>query len=184
MSESSGGGRELRGMGFPSFVDSQGIPVPSGGILRDSGGAGLIGFISSSLVYMLINLTLDRSVFFTATVLGDDLVGSRISQAFPLGAPLAYYAFHLVVMLGIGSLMAWAVHARARLRLWALAFVGAIPALVVSEGLLLILAHPVSSIHPWWSVVTANLVAGLAMASHLLYRLLLQDLAEFAQRMS
>jgi hypothetical protein len=68
-------------------------------------------------------------------------------------------------------------------RLSVLALLGGVLVLVMSEGVLLLVARPVSAVHFWWVVVAANLVAGLAMALVVIHRFLLRQLHEIGRRL-
>ncbi|MGE0159237.1 MAG: hypothetical protein AB7T31_07465 [Gemmatimonadales bacterium] len=152
--------------------------------VRDGLSAAIAGYVSSVIVYTIVDLTLEHSLFFAARTLGADILGAGRAAAHPFLTILTYDGIRFLVVAAVGLLMSAAIRLSWTLpRLSVLAVVGGVLVLVMSEGVLLLVARPVSAVHFWWVVVAANLVAGLAMALVVVHRFLLRQLQEIGRRM-
>jgi hypothetical protein len=143
--------------------------------------AGVVGYVTIAVFYALLNVALGSSVWSTARLLGDGLVSQSVAESVPLAPVLAFNAVHLIAMLIVGLIVSWLVYETERHPdLWLLTFMGGLMALFFAEGFMLVVAEPAITILPWWSVVGANLVAGLAVGGYLLrsHRALLRTLKE------
>jgi hypothetical protein len=143
--------------------------------------AGVIGYASIAVFYALLNLALGHPVLSTARLLGQGLVSQSLVDSTPLAPVLAFNSVHLVALLIVGTAISWLVYETERHPdLWLLTFMAGLMALSFAEGFMLLVAEPAVSVLPWWSVVAANLVAGLAVGGYLLrsHRTLLRTVKE------
>lgn len=152
--------------------------------IRDGVVAGVAAYLGSLIVYSIVDLALEHSPFFAGRTLGADLLGAKVAADHPLLTAVAYDGIRFVVVLLVALGMSAAIRVSWILpRVTQLTLIGGVAVLVVSEGVLLLVARPVSAIHFWWVVIVANLVAGIAMALVVVYRFLLRQLNEIARRM-
>ncbi|MFQ5690036.1 MAG: hypothetical protein ACE5HQ_07180 [Gemmatimonadota bacterium] len=134
--------------------------------------AGFLGYAAIALFYGVVNLASGRSAWYTARLLGQTLVGHGPEHVVPAAAPvLAFNAVHLVVFLAIGLSAAWLIfEMEHHPQFWFFLFFAALAGFMFSESAFLLLAEPTTAQLPWWSVVSANLAAGLAMGGYLYAR--------------
>jgi hypothetical protein len=152
--------------------------------IRDGVAAGVAAYLGSLLVYSIVDLALEHSLFFAGRTLGADLLGATLATDHPVLTILAYDGIRFLVVLLVALAMSAAIRVSWILpRVTQVTLIGGVAVLVLSEGVLLLVARPVSAIHFWWVVVAANLVAGVAMALVVVYRFLLRQLNEIARRM-
>ncbi len=143
--------------------------------------AGVIGYASIAVFYALLNLALGHPVLSTARLLGQGLVSQSLVDSTPLAPVLAFNSVHLVALLIVGTAISWLVYETERHPdLWLLTFMAGLMALSFAEGFMLLVAEPAVTVLPWWSVVAANLVAGLTVGGYLLrsHRTLLRTVKE------
>lgn len=152
--------------------------------MREGAFAGLIGYAASLALYTLVNLVLERPPFFAARTFGAEMLGGRVGTFHPLLAIFAYDAVRAAAFIAVGMLMS---HGFCRIgrrpHLAAVSILAGVIALALSEGLLFLLARPVSAAHVWWVVAAANLVGGLSMAVYLVQCFLLRELDAIAKRL-
>lgn len=130
--------------------------------------AGLIGYATIAIFYAILNVILGHPVLYTAHELGERLVGAQTSQAVPISPVLAYNAVHLVALLVVGMVVSWLVYETERHpRLWTLTLFAGILTVFFSESAFLILSEPTINVLPWWSIVAANVAAGVAVGGYL-----------------
>lgn len=152
--------------------------------MREGAFAGLIGYAASLALYTVVNLVLDRPPFFAARSFGAEMLGSPAGGVHPLLAIMAYDGVRAAVFIAVGMLMSngiCRIGRRPHLAVGSLA--AGVVALVLSEGLLFLLARPVSAVHVGWVVAAANLAGGLAMVVYLVQCLLLRELDAIAKRL-
>jgi hypothetical protein len=139
-------------------------------VLRDGFFAGLLGYASLALFFAVVSLMNGRSPFHVAGVLASALFGTPPDQAGSVGAGpiLAYNAFHLLVLIIAGLILAMLGRLAARaLQGWYLALH------VVIFGVGHILALPiwfndnVRAALPIWLVVIGTVLAAAMMGAYL-----------------
>lgn len=127
--------------------------------------AGFAAYASTVVLYAGINLATGRAVFATALQLGEAMFGTGVP---PAGQVIAYNGVHLLVMLLLGLVCAWAVrewelHPVLWYGVFAVLTLGAV-VLTLWVGLF---ASEYARALQWRSVVVANAVAAAVMASYL-----------------
>jgi len=133
---------------------------------------GILGYLAVVVFMALINVVSGRSVFYTASVLGQALTGGTdAAAATESAAVLAYNGVHLVVFLVVGFIASTLVFATERYpSVWPLFFLVFVGLLMVSWITFAVLAAPLSAALPVWAIVVANLLAAGAMGTYLLKR--------------
>lgn len=132
--------------------------------------AGAIGYAVVVVIYAGLNAIAGRSVFLTPSLLGESLLGKPVGGAIEAAPVLIYNGLHLVVFLGLGMAAAWLLLESGRHpKIWYLAFVLLLALFLHAIGFVLWLSAPAGSVIPGWSVVIAGAVAGVAMATYLLF---------------
>jgi hypothetical protein len=130
--------------------------------------AGVIGYVTVALFFMVLNVVTGRALLSTASVLGAALLGGS-GESVELA--LAFNGLHLVAFLGLGYFAAWLVYETGlHPQLWYVAlalFVGG-----TLFGFTALVAVTVLSGGgvPAWLVVASSLVGVLAMGSYFLLR--------------
>lgn len=71
-------------------------------LIREGVTAGLLGYGSVVLLFIVLNLMAGQPVFHTPFVLGSALLGSMLDQPGIYGPILAYNGLHMAVSLGLG----------------------------------------------------------------------------------
>ena len=143
--------------------------------------AGVIGYATIAVFYALLNLALGHPFLSTARLLGGGLVSQSLAESTPLAPVLAFNAVHLLALLIVGTAISWLLYeTEHHPDLWLLTFMTGLMALSFAEGFMLVVAEPAMTVLPWWSVVAANLAAGLTVGGYLLrsHRSLLQAVTE------
>ncbi len=143
--------------------------------------AGLIGYATIAVFYALLNLALGHPVLSTARFLGGGLVSQSLANSTPLAPVLAFNAVHLAALLIVGMALSWLVYETERHPdLWMLTFLAGLMALSFAEGFMLVVAEPAMTVLPWWSVILANVAAGLTVGGYLIrsHRALLRRVKE------
>lgn len=134
--------------------------------------AGLIGYATIALLIGVVDLTLGRSFFFTAAMLGQMLFHGLANPADVVvepGVVLAYNGLHLLTFLVIGMSAAWLAHlAEKGAQLWFPALVLFLFVVAHAYGAVLLMTEELRAAMPAWLVGIPTLVALLAMAAYLL----------------
>lgn len=146
--------------------------------------AGLIGYATVALLFLLVDLISGRSPFYTAAVLGSSLfygLEDAAQVAIQPGPIIAYNGLHLVLFLVIGQIAAWLVfevehHHNLAYFVFFLFVAGFIYGMVFVG----VLGAEIAHIMPWWGVVLANLAWIVAMGAYLTvsHRSLMRELRE------
>lgn len=143
--------------------------------------AGVIGYAAIAAFFVVTNFALGRPLLATARALGNRLVDPAVAETVPLAPVLAYNGLHLAILLAIGTGVSWLVYeTEHHPRLWFLTFLVGVLGIVVSEAFFLIFAQPGIDSLPVWSIIGANLLAGLAVGTYFLrvHRQLLRQIEE------
>lgn len=133
--------------------------------------AGFVGYLVIVLFYGILNLVSGRTFFFTAAVLGQGLVAQDGSgpAAGEAGAVLAFNGLHVLAFLMIGLVAAWLVmQTEKHPGFFIIALFAGLAALFMSLAAFLSAAAVTGGEIPFWSVVVANLLAGLGMGGYLI----------------
>lgn len=152
--------------------------MPSNRIVREGIVVGLIGFAAVALFYAAFDFLAARGFLFTVNLLGEAVFyGWRdpsileMPVALHLNAVLLYTAFHLVIALAIGIVVAWLVaHLEgppAQVRLAALLIAAGFLVTIFAIGMA---SSSIKTLLPWWSVVLANALAVVVASAYLLRR--------------
>jgi hypothetical protein len=132
--------------------------------------AGLIGYATVALFIGLVDLLSGRSFFYTASLLGQSVIGGFGDPTPGLIAPgpiFAYNGVHVLVFVAIGLLIAWLVYEiELHPMFWYVVFFVLLGVFFFSFILLAIVATPVSESVPWWSFLAANAIAALAIGGY------------------
>lgn len=146
--------------------------------IRDGLIVGLIAYAAVALFYSIFDVLAARGVLYTVDLLGRAMFRGLRDPAIlmmPLEwDPMAiflYNAFHLVMSLGIGIVVAGLVeqaerHPSQALLVLFMIVAGAV-ATVFAVGYLTESVRPVL---PWWSIVVANVLAVMLAAAYLIRR--------------
>lgn len=146
--------------------------------IRDGLVVGAIAYAAVAVFYGVFDILAGRGLFYTVNMLGRALVrGLRDTGVllYPVEldptAMLWYNALHLVAALSIGIVVVWLVGRayRAPDRLGALRLVlfGGFIVTVLAVGWL---SAPIRPVLPWWSIVTANVLAAATAGLWILRR--------------
>jgi hypothetical protein len=139
---------------------------------------GLIAYASVALFYSAFDLLAARGALYTVDMLGKGLFQGLRDPAVLMfsvdRSPMAiflYNAFHLVMSLGIGIVVASLVAQAERHPSQALV----IAVMLVAGGILTVfgvayLTESIRPLLPWWSIVIANLLAALLAGGYLVRR--------------
>ncbi len=134
--------------------------------------AGVIGYAAVALYLAGWNLILGRHPLYTAALLGQSVVGAPASVndvAIGFGPIVAYNALHLLVFLIIGLVAASLVVLTERQpRFWFMGLMIFVAGMMASIAIVVAYAVPVADRLPWWSIVSANVVAAILMGAYLL----------------
>lgn len=137
-------------------------------MLKEGLVAGLLGYVTIAAFYALVNVARGEHVLSTARILGEDLVGAGLAESMPMAPVLAYNGVHVLALLVVGTALSWLIHqTERRPELWYLFLFSGALMLFFGEGAFFVLAEPVYTILPWWSVAGANLAGGLVVGVYL-----------------
>ena len=146
--------------------------------IRDGLVVGLIAYAVVALFYSVFDFLASRGTFYTVDLLGKAMFRGLRDPAvlmFPVArdatAILLYNGFHLVTSLAIGILVTALVGHAERHPSQALLVV----VMIVAGGVLTMfgvgyLTDPIRPLLPWWSIVTANILAAVLAGAYLLRR--------------
>jgi hypothetical protein len=141
-------------------------------VLRHGVIAGVIGFASVALVFVLADAVMGRPVCYTPSLLGGALFHGATSPedvAVTLAAVLAYSAAHLAAFLALGMLAAWfAALASRHHYVWFLVMNLFLIVVVHVSGVVLALSASLQDVVSTWLAGSATAVAALAMAVYLI----------------
>ena len=133
--------------------------------------AGIIGYAVVALFYVIWNILAGRHPLHTAATLGQGIARTPVTgdSVIAFGPIVAYNAVHLIVFLVIGLIAAWLVFATEKVpQFWFVGVLIFVTALMASIALVVTYSVPISEALPWWSIVTANLVAAILMGAYLI----------------
>ena len=149
--------------------------------------AGLIGYATVALLFLLVDVLAARPLFYTAALLGSSLFyGLKDARelAIEVGPIIAYNGLHLVLFLVIGQIAAWLMfeverHHNLAYFVFFLFLGGFIYGMLFVGVLGAEMTHVIS----WWGVVLANLAWIVTMGSYLIltHRSLMSELREEQQ---
>lgn len=129
--------------------------------------AGLVGYAVVALVFAVANVIAGRSLFYTAALLGQALLGPTAAPdggAVDPSSVLAYNGVHLVGFLVLGVAAAALVELLDRFpSLWLLTLFVFVAGFALQVGLVLLIAAPVAESISWESVLVANALAALGV---------------------
>jgi len=126
--------------------------------------AGLIGYASVAIVFLVANLMAGRPALFTAEVLGSAILNGNGGP----GAVLAFNGLHMVASLVIGMAAAWLLYETAlRPRFWFAVLFLFVAGFILSTVVAGVFAVELTGAAPWWTVLTANGVAALLAGGYL-----------------
>lgn len=134
--------------------------------------AGLLGYATIVVFFVLLNLLVGRSIFYTAALFGSAMFYGLEDPAQLVVAPgpvLSFNMVHLLTFLAVGFVTSWLVeeaeeHPAARyVILVALIFIAA-----HLYAALLLFAQPLMASSAWWQIGIASLAAAAAMGWYLL----------------
>ena len=132
---------------------------------------GFVGYLVIVLFYGILNLLSGRMFFHTAAVLGQGLVASNGPgyAAGSAGAVLAFNGLHVLAFLAIGLVAAWLVMQTERHPgFFVIALFAGLAGLFMTLAAFLSVSAMTEGQVPFWSVVAANLLAGLGMGAYLI----------------
>ena len=134
--------------------------------------AGLIGYAVVALGFGFANLLAGESFFRTAALLGHTLLGSEPTSgtdAVSAAPVFAYNGVHLLLFLAFGFVASWLFEETERHPpFWYLVFFVFLVGFFFDVTLVTLFTLPMAAeAVPWWSIVSANLAAGLGMAAYL-----------------
>ena len=132
---------------------------------------GFVGYLVIVLFYGIFNLLSGRSFFYTAAALGEDLVAPDAAgpTAGAAGAVLAFNGLHVLAFLLIGLVAAWLVMQTERHPgFFVIALFAGLAGLFMTLAAFLSVSAMTEHQIPLWSVVVANLLAGLGMGAYLI----------------
>lgn len=140
-------------------------------LIADGLAAGLIGYALVVAFFVVVNVAVGRSPFYTAALMGEALFeGLRDPAAVTLaaGPVLAFNGIHLAAYLLFGFFAAWLVYeTELHPEFWYLAFFMFLGAAVLSYAaglaVMALVGNPLST----WTIVTASLLAAVGMAGYL-----------------
>jgi hypothetical protein len=134
--------------------------------------AGMIGYVTVVVFFVVLNLIHGRSVFHTAALLGAHLFYGLETPAELVIAPgpvLAFNGMHALLFLGAGLFMAWLAGLAERIPdgwyLVAVLFLIAMPHVF---GLPIWFSETIQAEISLWSAVAASSLAAMAMGGYLL----------------
>lgn len=133
--------------------------------------AGFIGYLTVVLFIGLVNLFTGRSFFFTASLLGQSLIGG-FGEPTPgvivPGAVFALNGLHLLAFLTVGAAVAFVVvEVELHPTFWYVAFFALLGLIFLSFFALAALAEPLAEDLPRTPLILANALAALAMGGYL-----------------
>jgi len=135
--------------------------------------AGMIGYVCTTIFFMLASALAGHSPFHMAALLGGALFyglhdASQV-VVWP-GVVLAYNGVHLLVFLGLGMIAAWfAALAERGPEFWYIAITLYILVLFHVYGIVQILSESFRASIPVWVSFGGTFVASIAMAAYLLW---------------
>lgn len=132
---------------------------------------GFVGYLVVVLFYGVLNLLTGSGFFHTAAVLGQGLVAGEgaVPAAGEAGAVLAFNGVHVLAFLVIGLVAAWLVmQTEKHPSLFIIVLFAGLAGLFITLGALYVAAAATAGELPFWSVVVANLLAGVGMGAYLL----------------
>lgn len=140
-------------------------------LIADGVIAGMIGYGVVASFFVVVNLVTGRSPFHTANLLGAVLFGGADAAAATIepGLVIAFNGVHLAAFLVIGFFAAWLVYeTELHPVMWYVAFflfliagIGTLAVMLAGSGL-------AGGVLAAWQIVTASLLATLAMGAYLL----------------
>lgn len=146
--------------------------------------AGLLGYATVAIFFVVENLIAGRSPLYTAAVLGQTMFYGGLESgrvAIEPGPILAYNGVHMVASVIVGLVASWLVFETERHHpLWYFLFFVFLAGFIYSLVAIGILGAEIANAIEWWSVAVANLAWVLAMGAYLLvmHRGLLRELRE------
>lgn len=133
--------------------------------------AGVIGYATVVLFYIIYNVVQGQSVFHTPALLGTALFwrgaapGNQLVTAAPV---IAYNGLHLLAWLIIGVIAAWLFHETEKHHpIWYLVFFIFLAGFLFSMAAVGVFAAELTGVLPWWTIVVTNLLAGLTAGTYL-----------------
>jgi hypothetical protein len=140
--------------------------------LLDTLVAGLIGYATVAAFFGALNAAQGRSVFYTAALLGSDLLYGLEEPARLLISPdvvIAFNGVHLLLFLAAGAFMTWLTTLAERTpQGWYVVVVLFLLVMAHVFGLPVWFSHAVRAEIHLWHVVVATSMAALAMAAYFL----------------
>ena len=143
--------------------------------MRDGISVGLMAYLAVAVFYSAFDVMASRGAFFTVNLLGRAVFRGLRDPAvlqFPVAldfpAAFWYNAVHLAMSLGIGLVVMGLVEQAERepdqAHMVSAIIVGGFIATIGGVGLV---TEPIRALVPWWSVVTANVIATAGGAAYL-----------------
>jgi hypothetical protein len=148
-------------------------PTGPGDVLLEGMAAGLIGYATIALFFLIADPIGGRPLFHTPALLGSALFYGLADPAgleIGAGPVLAYNGIHFLVFLLLGFVAAWFAHLSERLPVgWILTLNLTIFVLFHLFGAFVILTEPVRAAIPVGSAVGATVLAVAAMTAYILW---------------
>lgn len=146
--------------------------------------AGLIGYVTVAIFFVVENLITGRSPLYTAAVLGQTMFYGGLEPggvAIEPGPILAYNGVHMIASVIVGLAASFLVFETERHHtLWYFLFFVFLAGFIYSLVAIGILGAEIAHAIEWWSVAAANMAWVIAMGAYLLlmHRGLLRELRE------
>jgi hypothetical protein len=152
--------------------DGTRAPTGPGDLILQGMAAGLIGYATIALFFLIADPVAGRPLFYTAALLGSALFNGLADPAgleIGPGPVLAYNGLHFLVFLLLGFVAAWLAHLSERLPVgWILTLNLTILVLFHLFGAFVCLTEPIRAAIPLGSAVGATMLAVAAMTAYIL----------------
>ena len=136
--------------------------------------AGVVGYAAVALFFLLLNVIVGRSPFYTAAALGSTLfygMGDLTQLAIEPGPVLAFNGVHLFLSLLAGTIAAWLLYETERHHfIWYFVLFVFLAAFVYSLLVVGIVGAEIAHVISWWAVLAANVIWMLALGSYLWFQ--------------
>ena len=135
--------------------------------------AGLIGYATVALFFVVVDVLFGRAAFYTPALIGGALFyGLRDPSELVVwaGPVFSYNGVHLLLFLALGALAAWLARFSERAhQLWYVGLSLFLFVLLHLQGAVLMLTERVRESLSTWQVLVAGLAAGVTMCGYLLW---------------